>query len=174
MAKIILIIYFVLVGTAVHAQLIPFYSATDDKYGYKDGGGKIVVEPRYDLAYPFTEGLAAVRLAGKYGYLNENGKEVVSPKYDFTWHFIGGFAVVKLADRFGFIDKAGKEVTPLIYEEANNYHGNCCYKGISLYDRFSWLINPKLIAQSIVLRYAGRLDSTNFGTACPAVFIIVM
>lgn len=131
MAKIILMICFILAGTAVHAQLTPFYSVTDDKYGYKDGGGKIVVEPRYDLAYPFTEGLAAVRLAGKYGYLNESGKEIVSPKYDFTWHFIGGFATVKLGDKFGFIDKTGKEVTQLIYEEANNYHGNCCYKGMA-------------------------------------------
>ena len=126
-----MIFWFILEGTAVQAQLNPFYSPTNDKYGYKDAGGKVVVEPKYDLAYPFTEGVAAVRLAGKYGYLNESGKEVVSPKYDFTWHFIGGFAAVKLENKFGFIDKTGKEVTPLIYEEANNYHGNCCYKGMA-------------------------------------------
>jgi len=47
------------------------------------------------------------------------------------WHFIGGFATVKLGDKFGFIDKTGKEVAPLIYEEANNYHGNCYYKGMA-------------------------------------------
>ena len=129
--KIILMICFILAGTAVHAQLTPFYSATNDKYGYKDGGGKIVVEPRYDLAYPFTEGLAAVRLDGKYGYLNESGKEVVTPKYDFSWHFIGGFATVKLGGKFGFIDVTGKEVIEPRYEEANNYHGNCCYKGMA-------------------------------------------
>jgi hypothetical protein len=131
MRKTILTICFILAGIAVQAQLIPFYSATNDKYGYKDGQGKIVVAPRYDLAYSFTEGMAAVRLAGKYGYLNESGKEVVSPKYDFTWHFIGGFATVMLSGKFGFIDKTGMEVTPLIYEEANNYHGNCCYKGMA-------------------------------------------
>lgn len=129
--KIILMICFILAGTAVQAQLTPFYSAANDKYGYKDGEGKIAVAPQYDLAYPFTEGLAAVRLTGKYGYLNESGKEVVPPQYDFTWHFIGGFATVKLGDKFGIIDKTGKEVTPLIYEEANNYHGNCCYKGMA-------------------------------------------
>ncbi|MCK9639440.1 MAG: WG repeat-containing protein [Prolixibacteraceae bacterium] len=129
--KTILIICFILAGTAAQAQLAPFYSATNNKYGYKDGAGKIVVEPRYDLAYPFTEGIAAVRLAGKYGYLDGRGKEIVAPKYDFTWHFIGGFAAVKLVDKFGFIDKTGREVIPLIYEEANNYHGNCCYKGMA-------------------------------------------
>jgi len=129
--KIILIICFILAGMAVQAQLFPFYSANNDKYGYKDGEGKVVVEPGYDLAYPFTEGMAAVRLGGKYGYLNESGKEVVAPKYDFTWQFIGGFAAVKLGDKFGFIDVTGKEIVEPRYEEANNYHGNCCYKGMA-------------------------------------------
>ncbi|MEI7830827.1 MAG: WG repeat-containing protein [Prolixibacteraceae bacterium] len=129
--KIILMICFILAGTAVQAQLKPFYSGSNDKYGFKDNQGKEIVAPSYDLAYSFTEGMATVRLDGKYGYLDESGKEVVSPKYDFTWHFIGGFAAVKLGDKFGFIDKKGKEVVPLIYEEANNYHGTCCYKGMA-------------------------------------------
>ena len=38
---------------------------------------------------------------------------------------------MKLGDKVGFIDKTGKEVAPLIYEEANNYHGNCYYKGMA-------------------------------------------
>jgi hypothetical protein len=129
--KIILMIGFIIAGTAVHAQLTPFYSASNDKYGFKDQLGKEIVTPKYDLAYSFTEGMAAVRLDGKYGYLDESGKVIVSPKYDFTWHFIGGFAAVRLGDKFGFIDKTGQVVVPLIYEEANNYHGTCCYKGMA-------------------------------------------
>ena len=65
---------------AMFAQLTPFCSAGNNKYGYKNAEGKEVVSPKYDLAYPFEEGMAAVRLAGKYGYLDGNGKEVVSPK----------------------------------------------------------------------------------------------
>ena len=33
--------------------------------------------------------------------------------------------------KYGFIDKTGREVVPPVYEEANNYHGNCCYKGMA-------------------------------------------
>jgi len=130
-AKLILLLSVLLSGSAVQAQLAPFYSPTNDKYGYKDKNGKEVVAPIYELAYPFAEGMAAVRLKGRYGYLNETGMVVVEPKYDFTWHFIGGFAAVNLSGKFGFIDKSGKEVVPLIYEDANNYHGNCCYKGMA-------------------------------------------
>ncbi len=114
-----------------HAQLTPFFSSYNGKYGYKDGSGNIVVVPHYDLAYPFFDGRAAVREAGKYGYLDENGREVVTPKYNFTWRFIGGYATVKLGDKFGFIDKTGKEVVPPSYEDANNFHGGCCYKGMA-------------------------------------------
>jgi hypothetical protein len=127
----ILVLVSLFVNTSVFAQLTPFCSGVNNKYGYKNGEGKVVVEPRYDLAYKFEEGRAAVRIAGKYGYLDENGEVVVPPKYDFTWHFIGGYAAVKLGEKFGFINKNGKEVVPIIYEEANNYHGNCCYKGMA-------------------------------------------
>jgi hypothetical protein len=113
------------------AQLSPFYSPVNDKYGYKDQKGKVIVEPKYDLAYSFEEGRAAVRLNGKYGYLGEDGKEIVSLKYDNTWKFIGGYATVKLGDTYGLIDKQGKEVVPVVYENANNYHGACCYKGMA-------------------------------------------
>ena len=126
--RILLIIYLLVTGMLAKAQLTPFYSTDFGKYGYKDGSGKIVVAPKFDLAYPFYEGMAAVREAGKYGYLNENGEELVAPKYDFTWRFIGGFATVKLGDKFGFIDKTGKEVVIPVYEDANNFHGGCCYK----------------------------------------------
>jgi hypothetical protein len=89
------------------------------------------VAPRFDLAYPITEGMAAVRVDGKYGYLDAAGKVVVEPKYEFTWRFAGGYAAVKYNGKYGFIDKTGKEVVLPVYEDANNFHGNCCYKGMA-------------------------------------------
>jgi hypothetical protein len=127
--RIILLIATLFCSQMLKAQLAPFYSADNNKYGYKDEKGKVIIEPKYDLAYSFDEGLAAFRLNGKYGYVDERGREVVPPKYDNTWKFIGGFATVKLGDKYGFIDKTGKEVVPPMYENANNHHGTCCYKG---------------------------------------------
>jgi hypothetical protein len=127
--KIAILIFLLSHGILLRAQVVPFYSAANDRYGYKDGKDQVVVQPRYELAYPVEEGMAAVRMNGKYGYINESGKEIIPPKYDQTWKFIGGFAAVKLGDKYGFIDKSGKEVVAPIYEDAYNYHGACCYKG---------------------------------------------
>jgi len=127
--KITLLIGALFCSQMLKAQVIPFYSANNDKYGYKNEKGKVIVEPKYDLAYNLDEGMAAFRLNEKYGFIDESGKEVVPAKYDNTWKFIDGYAAVKLGDKYGFIDKTGKEVIPPIYESANNYHGTCCYKG---------------------------------------------
>ncbi len=129
--KQFLIAITILLSIGAKAQLIPFYSESKGKYGYKDSTGKEIVAPIYDLAYPLNEGMAAVRKGGKYGYLNDSGKEIVAPKYDFTWHFIGGYATVKSGNSYGFIDKNGGEIIPPKYEDANNYHGGCCYKGMA-------------------------------------------
>lgn len=118
-------------GSRQVSQIFPFYSAQNDRYGYKNEKGDVIVTPKYDLAYLPEEGMAAVRLNGKYGYVNIEGKEVIGLKYDFTWKFIGGYAAVKLNDKFGFIDQNGKEVIPIIYDEGYNYHGTCCYKGMA-------------------------------------------
>ena len=127
--KIAAMIFMMLCSIMGKAQVVPFYSAINDKYGYKDDKGKLIVPPQYDLAYPIEEGMGAVRLNGKYGYVNQYGKVVVPPKYEYTWKFIGGYAAVKSGDKYGFINQKGVEVIPPVYQDANNYHGTCCYKG---------------------------------------------
>ena len=129
--KILLLIFVLSSCINLNGQVVPFYSAANDKYGYKNDKGEVVIIPKYDLAYTLDEGMAAVRQNGKYGFVDKTGKEIISPRYDNTWKFIGGFAAVKSGDKYGFIDQTGREVIPPIYEDAYNYHGACCYKGMA-------------------------------------------
>jgi hypothetical protein len=132
MNKRLILLMLALIGADIlEAQVVPFYSAANDRYGYKNEKGMVVTEPKYELAYPLEEGMAAVRMNGLYGYVDKFGREVVAPKYANTWKFIGGYAAVKLGDKYGFIDKEGKEVVLPIYEDAYNHHGTCCYKGMA-------------------------------------------
>ena len=122
------------------AQLIPFYAAALDKYGYKDLRGEVIVTPKYDFAWTFNEGMSPMKLNGKYGYINDHGVEVVRPTYDNALKFSDGLAVVKVGDKFGYIDKTGKLVVPAIYDRADNFHGdraNVCLKR-----RWSVMIYP--------------------------------
>ncbi len=122
--RIKLTICLILFSWMAQAQLKPFYSTENDKYGYCDGSGKVIVSPKYDLAWSFNEGMSPMKAGGKYGYVNDQGVEVISPQFDGAWMFSDGLSVVKVGDKFGFIDKKGKLVVAAIYDRADNFHGD--------------------------------------------------
>ena len=138
--RILLLAAFLFCTCKVSAQLTPFFSTESNKYGYKNSHGQIVVWPKYDLAWNFTEGLSPMRLNGKYGFINDQGIVVVTPKYDHAAAFSDGLSVVKMKDKCGFIDKTGRVVIPLVYDRADNFHvdrANVCQNG-----KWSVLIYP--------------------------------
>ncbi len=80
------------------------------EWGYIDKTGKIVIEPKFDTAGGFFEGLALVEIDDKHGYIDKTGKIVIEPKFDFSWGFSEGLARVEIDDKRGYIDKTGKYV----------------------------------------------------------------
>ncbi|EPZ6837230.1 WG repeat-containing protein, partial [Campylobacter coli] len=52
------------------------------KWGFIDKSGKIVIESKFDDAWYFREGLAAVELNGKYGFIDKSGKIIAKPEFD--------------------------------------------------------------------------------------------
>ena len=48
----------------------------NDKCGYIDKTGKIAINPQFDDAWDFSEGLAPVKTGDKYGYIDKTGKYV--------------------------------------------------------------------------------------------------
>jgi WG containing repeat len=61
----------------------PIKESNDLKYGYIDRTGTFVINPQFDFANKFTEGLAKVRIGKgndwKLGYINKDGKYVWEP-----------------------------------------------------------------------------------------------
>lgn len=45
----------------------------DGAYGYIDENGTLVIEPKYDMAYPFKNGKALVSLLGKWMLIDMQG-----------------------------------------------------------------------------------------------------
>ncbi len=59
-------------------------SLQSGKYGYIDKQGHYVVNPQFDDAKQFSEGLAAVRIGdyrtGKWGFIDIQGHYVINPQ----------------------------------------------------------------------------------------------
>jgi hypothetical protein len=58
----------------------------DNKWGYIDKTGRLIIPFKFDGAGNFSEGLAAVSIKDKTGYIDKTGKFVISPR------FISGFS----------------------------------------------------------------------------------
>jgi len=56
--------------------------------GFIDENGRIVIAPAFEVAKPFSEELAAVKIDGKWGFIDEAGELVIAP----AWEEVGSFA----------------------------------------------------------------------------------
>ncbi len=53
----------------------------DGKWGFVNSSGKVIIEPTYENAKSFSNGLAAVMKDGKWGFINSDGTLVIECEY---------------------------------------------------------------------------------------------
>lgn len=90
-------------------------------WGYVDGEGKLVIEPRFAAAEPFSEGLAVVYEARRYGYIDSRGDYAIYPEFTAAHSFSEGLAAVVISVRWGFIDRAGHFVINPLYDDCSGF-----------------------------------------------------
>jgi WG containing repeat len=93
----------------------------DDKLGYIDNSGKIVIPAIYDvdglLSNKFYKGVAIVVKDKKFGLINKKGENITDFVYGRISNFKNGLAkAYKFNTGIGYINTKGKEVIPTIYE----------------------------------------------------------
>jgi hypothetical protein len=99
------------------------------KTGFMDKTGKVVIEPQFEDAEDFSEGLAPVKMHSdettwcptepsgsrkgftmKWGYVDRTGRIVVPAQYESAAPFSGGLAAINQCDEGFFIDNTGKKI----------------------------------------------------------------
>ena len=84
------------------------------KYGYIDKTGKMTIQPRFESAGPFVDGLANVSNCYEAGFINKTGELVISTQYQTAAPFSGGLSAVETGDsrglRKGYIDRSGNVI----------------------------------------------------------------
>jgi hypothetical protein len=111
-------------STGSSANLDLFRFIRNDRFGYIDRTGKIIIPARFDRAENFSEGLATVKVGDKYGCIDTTGKLVIPATFSFIYRFKNGLAVVNTDEReqkYGYIDRTGKLVIPARFEEAREF-----------------------------------------------------
>jgi hypothetical protein len=94
----------------------------DDKWGYVNLSGKVIIPIEYEQAgSELYGGLLKAKKGGKWGFINPKGTIVIPFKYDDADDFYDGFASVQLNKKFSYITTAGKEMFPFVYEDAKRF-----------------------------------------------------
>lgn len=81
----------------------------NQKFGFIDSTGKVIIPAVFNYADDFSEGLAAARADGAYGYIDERGQFVIRPAFEQASAFWNGHALVYNKKEMYFINKKGKK-----------------------------------------------------------------
>jgi WG repeat protein len=131
-------------------------SNTNGRWGFIDETGKYVIEPKFVMVKPFSEGLAAVVFKenesaySTVGYIDQSGRIAIAPQFSGEGGvsergFSEGLAAVKVykdgKDKWGYIDKVGKVVIEPQFAAAGPFSQGRAMVGIA---EPSWSIDYKL------------------------------
>ena len=92
--------------------LIPAKRAYDSNYEYIDVNANTRIQPIFDYAEAFKDGIAIVKVSGKYGAINSSGDFVIQPTYKYPLDNLGKGLVAYHSDDFkvGILNKQGDVV----------------------------------------------------------------
>lgn len=119
------------------------------KRGFIDKQGKVVISPQFSMAFPFSEGLAAVDVklpnGIKTGFIDRTGKFVINPRFDFAIHFLEGIATVEIGGKWGNINKNGEFIIEPKYNSGENFKN-----GVVVYDKVAYDREGRVIWRGLI------------------------
>jgi len=128
----------VLVEPSLKFDFVGFFSdgmalvrKDDDKFGFVDKTGEVIIAVIYDEPIYFSDGLARVKIDDKYGLINKSGEVVVPFDYDWMGDYYGqykfGLTRAVKDDKMGFLDLNGNVAVPFIYDLLFDFNGELAF-----------------------------------------------
>lgn len=71
------------------------FAQEDGKWGFVNGVGEVIVEPKFEDAFSFSQHLGAVKYAGKWGFINRYGTMIMEAEYESVSPFYRGMSLAK-------------------------------------------------------------------------------
>lgn len=95
----------------------------NERAGYVNASGDVVIAPQFYDAAPFTDGLGRVRVKHEgrfpYGFVDPSGGWAIEPRFDGARSFSEGRAAILQDGEWGFVNRSGAVVVaPQFYEVA--------------------------------------------------------
>jgi len=95
--------------------------SVNEKWGFINDRGQVVIAPRFDNLWSFSEGLAPALVGNKWGFINTAGIMVIPPAADVQSEFSEGVVGLWTGRGWQYFDKAGKVAIPATFESAGAF-----------------------------------------------------
>ncbi len=105
------------------------------KWGFINAKGEMKIQPQFDFARDFSQGLALVDVNKKRGFIRPDGKYAITPQFFDAASFSNGLAAVTKSKKILFIDlgagdnayinRLGETVIEKDFFELRNFSDNC-------------------------------------------------
>jgi hypothetical protein len=148
--------------------------------GYLDETGKVVIEPRFDEARDFSEGLAYVTSKEFRGFIDRDGKAVIKIDGEAK-DFHEGLAAVKASGTsqwggWGYIDRSGKWVIKPQYELADDFSEGLAQVMVDrklgfINKKGEMIIPPRFGARPVNYVWLRQFDTSRFSEGLAAVML---
>lgn len=150
----------------------------NDRVGFIDETGKVIIDARFATARDFSEGLAYVEAKDFKGFIDRFGKAVIKTAYPLTKDFHEGLAAVLVndtnrRDAWGYIDRTGKLAIKQAYSFADDFSEGLAgvevdYKYGFINQKGEMVIPPRFGVRKEYPYTHGTLSSGRFveGLAC--------
>lgn len=111
-------------AAAAGPALEPF-EGDGELYGYRTAAGKVVIPPKYALAMPFVDAVAAVAADAGWVFIDRTGKELASAFVfdNVADEFVDGRARIIDGEKHGFIASTGEIVVPPAWSFVEPFSG---------------------------------------------------
>lgn len=127
-----------------------YYKITvNDKAGFIDANGKIIIEPQFDYAYDiFTEDVCYARVGDRQGLIDQEGNFIVelADSVECVYDFINGFAKFNCGyERNGIINNDGRVIIPAIHKDvvANVDADSLYFTIVGKKNKSDWFVTDK-------------------------------
>ena len=132
----------------------------NEKFGYADEHGTMVIAPKFDSAFEFNDDVARVEINnnppdsrlfnhGRFGYINKKGEWVVEPIFSLADDFADGVARVRLDASWGYLSPDGSFIVPPQFDYAEPFVGPIAQVRKGFFKGFidrkgDWVVAPEL------------------------------
>lgn len=122
----------------------------NDKFGYMNSEGKLVIPAKYDEVQGFGSGHAAVKLGKRVLVVNKTGEETpLDANIVLVRKFVENLAPFESDGKFGFLDPTGKVVIKPQFESVGYFKNGVTWAKTTdgkvgyIDESGAWLINPQ-------------------------------